>query len=63
VKAALRDRFTAMALLVTEIVQPFFMCTVTVRTKAVKPFLTNRKFDLTAGVSPIRTAKESLVRD
>jgi hypothetical protein len=63
VKAALRDRFKAMALSVTEIVQPFFLSTVTVRTNVVKPFPTNRKFDLTGGVSPIRTAKESLVRD
>lgn len=62
-KAELRDRFKAIALSVTEIVQPFFPPTVTVKTKAVKPFPTNRKFDLTAGALPIRTAKESLVRD
>lgn len=62
-KAALRDRFKAIAHSVTEIVQPFFRSTVTPRTKAVKPIPTNQKFDLTAGALPIRTAKESLVRD
>jgi hypothetical protein len=40
-----------------------YKSTVTVRTKAIKPFPTNRKFDLTAGESPIRTAKEPWARD